>query len=56
MQRLTKVITKIAGDEKREAQSLNAEDVGLMNTYRRASNHLYVGQIQLLDNPLLRKP
>lgn len=31
MQRLTKVITKIAGDEKREAQSLNAEEVRLMN-------------------------
>jgi xylulose-5-phosphate/fructose-6-phosphate phosphoketolase len=35
---------------------LSAEQVGLMNKWWRAANFLSVGQVYLLDNPLLRKP
>jgi xylulose-5-phosphate/fructose-6-phosphate phosphoketolase len=35
---------------------LNAEEVRLTNAYWRAANYLSVGQIYLLDNPLLREP
>jgi xylulose-5-phosphate/fructose-6-phosphate phosphoketolase len=34
----------------------SAEEVGLVNAYWRAANYLSVGQIYLLDNPLLREP
>jgi xylulose-5-phosphate/fructose-6-phosphate phosphoketolase len=34
----------------------NAGDFALLNRYWRAANYLSVGQIYLLDNPLLRKP
>ena len=33
-----------------------AEDFGLLDAWWRAANYLSVGQIYLLDNPLLRKP
>lgn len=44
-QQLEKVMTKIAGDEMREKQPLNTEDIRLMNAYWRAANYLSVGQI-----------
>src|SRR5437763_1627727 len=38
------------------AGSLSAEELRKMNGYWRAANYLSVGQIYLLDNPLLREP
>jgi len=35
---------------------LNSEDLSLIDRYWRAANYLSVGQIYLMDNPLLRKP
>ena len=35
---------------------LSAEELQLLNAYWRAANYLSVGQIYLLDNPLLREP
>ncbi len=35
---------------------LSAEDLRLIDAYWRAANYLSVGQIYLLDNPLLREP
>src|SRR5713101_2565165 len=35
---------------------LSADELRLMDAYWRASNYLSVGQIYLLDNPLLREP
>ena len=35
---------------------LSAEELDKMDAYWRASNYLSVGQIYLLDNPLLREP
>jgi xylulose-5-phosphate/fructose-6-phosphate phosphoketolase len=35
---------------------LAADDLRLLDTYWRAANYLSVGQIYLLDNPLLREP
>lgn len=32
------------------------QDLDLIDAYRRAANYLPVGQIYLLDNPLLRDP
>ncbi|MBE9188783.1 phosphoketolase family protein [Gloeocapsopsis crepidinum LEGE 06123] len=39
-----------------QAGSLSGEELGKMNAYWRAANYLSVGQIYLLDNPLLREP
>lgn len=39
-----------------QAKPLNAEELRKMNAYWRAANYLSVGQIYLLDNPLLREP
>ena len=39
-----------------EASPLAAEELRRMNAYWRAVNYLSVGQIYLLDNPLLREP
>jgi xylulose-5-phosphate/fructose-6-phosphate phosphoketolase len=36
--------------------TLSAEDLDLIDRYWRAANYLSVGQIYLLDNPLLRQP
>ena len=36
--------------------ALSADDIGLIDRYWRAANYLSVGQIYLLDNPLLREP
>jgi xylulose-5-phosphate/fructose-6-phosphate phosphoketolase len=38
------------------AQPLSAEELRLIDAYWRAANYLSVGQIYLLDNPLLREP
>jgi xylulose-5-phosphate/fructose-6-phosphate phosphoketolase len=38
------------------AGELDDEEVGLLDAYWRAANYLSVGQIYLLDNPLLREP
>jgi len=38
------------------AKRLGAEELRLMDAWWRAANYLSVGQIYLLDNPLLRKP
>ncbi len=35
-------------------QLLNADEIRKINAYWRAANYLSVGQIYLLDNPLLR--
>jgi len=39
-----------------KAQPLNAEELRLIDAYWRAANYLSVGQIYLLDNPLLSRP
>jgi xylulose-5-phosphate/fructose-6-phosphate phosphoketolase len=38
------------------ATPLSAEELGRIDAYWRAANYLSVGQIYLLDNPLLREP
>lgn len=35
---------------------LNPKQLRMIDAYWRAANYLSVGQIYLLDNPLLRKP
>lgn len=40
----------------RSAKPLSAEELRLIDAYWRAANYLSVGQIYLLDNPLLEKP
>jgi len=37
-------------------QALEASELGLIDAYWRAANYLSVGQIYLMDNPLLREP
>lgn len=37
-------------------QSIELENIELIDTYWRAANYLSVGQIYLLDNPLLKQP
>lgn len=39
-----------------KSEALNQNELRLMNAYWRAANYLCVGQIYLLDNPLLKKP
>lgn len=39
-----------------ENKPLSADDLRKMNAYWRAANYLSVGQIYLLDNPLLKAP
>jgi hypothetical protein len=43
-------------DSKTPTQPLDAEQLDLIDRYWRAANYLSVGQIYLLDNPLLREP
>ena len=38
------------------SQPATADDLDLLDAYWRAANYLSVGQIYLLDNPLLREP
>ncbi len=42
--------------ETTSAGTLTGEELGLLDAYWRAANYLSVGQIYLLDNPLLRDP
>src|SRR5258708_24123830 len=44
------------GDKTAEASPLSADELRKMDAYWRASNYLSVGQIYLLDNPLLKEP
>jgi xylulose-5-phosphate/fructose-6-phosphate phosphoketolase len=46
---MTKSVTKSKGP-------LSAKELDTINAYWRAANYLSVGQIYLLDNPLLRRP
>ena len=39
-----------------DARPLSDDEVRRMNAWWRAANYLSVGQIYLLDNPLLREP
>ena len=55
--------TTVASDRKRSTvkhqastASLSSEELWAMDAYWRASNYLSVGQIYLLDNPLLKEP
>lgn len=38
------------------AQTMSKQDLELIDAYWRAANYLSVGEIYLLDNPLLREP
>jgi xylulose-5-phosphate/fructose-6-phosphate phosphoketolase len=42
--------------ESAAARPLEAEELRLLDAYWRAANYLSVGQVYLLDNPLLREP
>src|SRR5579859_6314588 len=42
--------------QKEKSKPLSAEELRRMDAYWRAANYLSVGQIYLLDNPLLREP
>ncbi len=42
--------------KKKESKSLSKEEVKALDAYFRASNYLSVGQLYLLDNPLLKQP
>jgi len=42
--------------ERREVRVLEEQDLRRVDAYWRAANYLSVGQIYLLDNPLLREP
>jgi xylulose-5-phosphate/fructose-6-phosphate phosphoketolase len=42
--------------ETSSAKTLTTEELGFLDAYWRAANYLSVGQIYLLDNPLLREP
>src|SRR5205085_6118950 len=44
------------GYQTAERGALSAEELRKLDAYWRASNYLSVGQIYLLDNPLLREP
>jgi xylulose-5-phosphate/fructose-6-phosphate phosphoketolase len=46
----------MARTELQNTTPLTGEEARLMNAYWRAANYLSVGQIYLLDNPLLREP
>jgi xylulose-5-phosphate/fructose-6-phosphate phosphoketolase len=44
------------GDQTRAGDALTTDQLRLVDAYWRAANYLSVGQIYLLDNPLLREP
>ena len=48
--------TTPSGDSQGEEAPLSADELRKMDAYWRASNYLSVGQIYLLDNPLLKEP
>src|SRR2546427_8897068 len=45
-----------AAPDLERAQPLTADELRLIDAYWRAANYLSVGQIYLLDNPLLERP
>lgn len=47
---------KLANRAMQEASSLDTQELGLLDRYWRAANYLSVGQIYLMDNPLLKEP
>ena len=48
---------KVSRNMTKQQQSASASsDLDLLDRYWRAANYLSVGQIYLLDNPLLREP
>ncbi|PDT55420.1 phosphoketolase [Sinorhizobium americanum] len=49
-------MNETASGKSQAATALSSEELRLMDAYWRASNYLSVGQIYLLDNPLLREP
>ncbi len=49
-------MTAITADPLTEGAALPAEELSRIDAYWRAANYLSVGQIYLLDNPLLREP
>jgi xylulose-5-phosphate/fructose-6-phosphate phosphoketolase len=51
----TQARRKMANDDKTQPGPLSADELRKMDAYWRASNYLSVGQIYLLDNPLLRE-
>src|SRR5262249_22720123 len=55
-QTVTEGKRKTADGSKTAAGPLSAEELRKMDAYWRALNYLSVGQIYLLDNPLLKKP
>jgi xylulose-5-phosphate/fructose-6-phosphate phosphoketolase len=52
----TNVKPKTGDGSKTAAGALSAEELRKLDAYWRAANYLSVGQIYLLDNPLLREP
>ena len=58
MTTMTADVRRTTGDGSKTAAAgpLSAEELRKMDAYWRASNYLSVGQIYLLDNPLLREP
>src|SRR5947209_19593472 len=49
-------VTTPSGDSRGDKAPLSSEELRKLDAYWRAANHLSVGQIYLLDNPLLREP
>jgi xylulose-5-phosphate/fructose-6-phosphate phosphoketolase len=43
-------------DISQKDKALSTAELTLLNAYWRAANYLSVGQIYLLDNPLLKQP
>src|SRR5882757_6147365 len=56
MSQAVKDIKPSTGDGKVAAAPLSADELRRMDANWRASNYLSVGQIYLLDNPLLKEP
>ena len=48
--------TTPSGDFRGEESPLSPDELRKLDAYWRAANYLSVGQIYLLDNPLLREP
>src|SRR6516165_10023032 len=48
--------TKASGDSRAKEAPLSPDELRKLDAYWRASNYLSVGQIYLLDNPLLKTP
>ncbi|HJW70619.1 MAG TPA: hypothetical protein VJ829_14795, partial [Candidatus Binatia bacterium] len=50
------LISKRGGVMRPETDPLSADELRKIHAYWRAANFLSVGQIYLLDNPLLKEP